>query len=98
MTLRDEVAADLYQAWVDTHPTSGLVGVPFAQAREGLRAYWLTFVDGVLDSLKRRGYGLLFGGSLHLLASDPIAENPLHVTAGTVHGKGFSDTSLDAGR
>jgi hypothetical protein len=63
MTLRDDVAGDLYQAWVDKHPTSGLVGVPFAQASDGLRAYWLTFVDGVLDSLKRRGYSLMWGGT-----------------------------------
>jgi hypothetical protein len=63
MTLRDDVAGDLYQAWVDKHATSGLVGVPFAHASDGLRAYWLTFVDGVLESLKMRGYSLMWGGN-----------------------------------
>jgi hypothetical protein len=71
MALRDEVAADLYQEWVEKHPTSGLVGVPFAQASDGLRAYWLTFVDAVLGSLQQRGYGLIFGGSLPFRGVDP---------------------------
>jgi hypothetical protein len=66
-TLRDQLAADAHQAWMDenlrndiTTRLSSLTGeeqmVPFDRLSDPVKAYDYALVDVILDSLARRGY------------------------------------------
>jgi hypothetical protein len=70
MSLRDELASDAHQAWMDAQRANGyttaisrLTGeeqmVPFEQLSDPVKAYDYVLVDAFLASLERRGYAVV---------------------------------------
>jgi hypothetical protein len=67
MALRDELASDAHQAWVDENTRNGITTrissltgeeqmVPFDQLSDPVKAYDYALVDVILASLSTRGY------------------------------------------
>lgn len=74
MALRDDLASDAHDAWMEENARNGvttaisrLTGeeqmVPYADLSPAVQQYDLALVDVILASLKRRGYALVWGGS-----------------------------------
>jgi hypothetical protein len=70
MALRDDLASDAHDAWMEENARNGITSrlssltgeeqmVPFADLSPAVQQYDYALVDVIIASLKRRGYALM---------------------------------------